>query len=248
MARAKRTERAEARRRYRAAAAGEQADDAIDGDSPSAGNSRSTSASSSRASSGDKTVVPAGRMGFGQAFRASIRPINVRADFASLPWIAVHTKALWIPVLITVASTIAVIGTQGGTISQFMFAYFIQTPAIGGVFIAGFLAPRASWLLGVIVGLVSALCYSILVLGFPSTIYPAAPPSADTARDVAVSAFVLSPVIGAFFAAGAAWYRRFLAYSSPNRGRSSQGQKPTARAGDGRTRTGSSSQKAGAKR
>ena len=45
-----------------------------------------------------------------------------------------------------------------------MLQYFIQTPAIGGVFIAGFLAPRASWLLGVIVGLVSAVCYSGLIL------------------------------------------------------------------------------------
>jgi hypothetical protein len=227
---------------------GEPADDAVDGDAPSANSSRSTSSTSSKASHSDQTTVPAGRMGFGQAFRASIRPIHVGPDLASLPWIAVHTKALWVPVLITVASTIAVIATQGGTLSQFMFAYFIQTPAIGGVFIAGFLAPRASWLLGVVVGLVSALCYSILVLGFPSTIYQGPPPTANTARDVALSAFILSPVIGGFFAAGAAWYRRFLAYSSPNRGRSSQSQKPTARPGDGRTRTGTSSQKAGAKR
>jgi hypothetical protein len=225
---------------------GDQATDTIDGDAPSA-STRSAASSTSKGSSADK-AVPAGRMGFGEAFRASIRPIHVGPDVAALPWIAVHTKALWVPVLITVASTIAVIGTQGGTLSQFMFAYFIQTPAIGGVFIAGFLAPRASWLLGVVVGLVAALCYSILVLGFPSTIYPAAPPAPDTARDVAVSAFVLSPVIGGFFAAGAAWYRRFLAYSSPNRGRSSQGQKATARPGDGRTRSGTTSQKAGAKR
>ena len=246
MARAKRTERAEARRRYRAAMTTDPDTGAAEDAAPSGSSARSTS-SSSKASSGDKTTVPAGRMGFGEAFRASIRPIHVGPDLAALPWIAVHTKALWVPLLITVASTIAVIGTQGGTISQFMFAYFIQTPAIGGVFIAGFLAPRASWLLGVIVGLISALCYSILVLGFPSTIYPAAPPSPDTARDVALSAFVLSPVIGGFFAAGAAWYRRFLAYSSPNRGRASA-QKATARPGDGRTRTGTSSQKAGAKR
>ena len=128
-----------------------------------------------------------------------------------------------------------------------MFAYFIQTPAIGGVFIAGFLAPRASWLLGVIVGLVSAACYSLLVIAFPSTIYPAAPPTAEQARDVAISAFIFSPIIGGFFAAAAAWYRRFLALSSPNRGRRpAQGQKQ--RVGDGRTRGGTTSQKAGAKR
>jgi hypothetical protein len=247
VARAKRTERAEARRRNRAATATDPATDPIEGGTQATAG-RSTTSPVGKAPAGARETTPPGRMGFADAFRASIRPLHVRADLAVLPWIAVHTKALWIPVLITVASTIAVIGTQGGTVSQFMFAYFIQTPAIGGVFIAGFLAPRASWLLGVIVGLVSATCYSILVLGFPSTIYPAAPPTADTARDVAVSAFFLSPVIGGFFAAGAAWYRRFLAYSSPNRGRGSQSQKSTARAGDGRTRSGTTSQKAGAKR
>jgi len=128
-----------------------------------------------------------------------------------------------------------------------MFAYFIQTPAIGSVFIAGFLAPRAAWLLGVVVGFVSAICYSILVVAFPTSIYVAAPPTADVTRDVVVSALVLSPLIGAFFAAGAAWYRRFLALSSPNRGNKKPSQTAKAKPGDGRTRT-ASSQKASAKR
>ena len=152
------------------------------------------------------------------AFRAAIRPLNVRADLAALPWIATHTHALWVPLAITLASTVAIIATNGGDISLFMFAYFIQTPAIGGVFIAGFLAPRASWLLGALVGLFSAVCYSVLVLAYPTTIAAAAPSQAQ-AQEIALSAFFLSPVIGAFFAAGAAWYRRFLRLSSPNRAR-----------------------------
>ena len=54
--------------------------------------------------------------------------------------------------------------------------------------------------------------------------------------------------VGAFFAAAAAWYRRFLALSSPNRNRNRRpSQAPKQRPGDGRTRT-SSSQKAPAKR
>ena len=60
-------------------------------------------------------------------------------------------------------------------------------------------------------------------------------------------ALVLSPVFGALLAAGAAWYRRFLRLSSPNRSRPpdrSKGPRP----GDGRTRTASQSQKASAKR
>ena len=50
-------------------------------------------------------------------------------------------------------------------------------PAIGGVFIAGFLAPRASWLLGAIVGFVAAICYSVLVIAFPTTLFAAATPT-----------------------------------------------------------------------
>ena len=127
-----------------------------------------------------------------------------------------------------------------------MFAYFIQTPAIGGVFIAGFLAPRASWLLGAIVGLFSAICYSVLVLAYPTTIYAAAPPTRRRPRRSRSRRFVLSPVIGAFFAAGAAWYRRFLALSSPNRARPAQ-KSNAKKMGDGRTRGGTTA-KASAKR
>ena len=149
MARAKRTERAEARRRYRAAAADR---------SEERSTTRAQAASAARHTTGLRRIASAAAAthedGFGQRSGPSIRPVNVREDLASLPWIAVHTKALWLPLLITVAST--VLHRRDGRrrlVAGFMFAYFIQTPAIGGVFLAGFLAPRASWLLGAIVGL-----------------------------------------------------------------------------------------------
>jgi phosphate/sulfate permease len=188
------------------------------------------------------------RTSFSQAFRQSFRPLNVREDLASLPWIAVHTKALWLPLLITFGSTVYIVATGGNdTISEFMFAYFIQTPAIGSVFLAGFLAPRSSWLLGAIIGFLSAICYGILIVAFPTMIPGAAAlPTDSQAREVVISALILSPIIGSFFAAGAAWYRRFLAMSSPNRQRKAS-QTPKQKPGDGRTRTGST-QKAGAKR
>ena len=169
MARAKRTERAEARRRYRAASAAPLTDDATDVDA-SAATATTKAKPTSSGSSKSASQVPPGRVGFSQAFRLSFRPMHVRQDVAALPWIATHTHALWVPVAITLASTLVIIGTNGqGTIGQFMFAYFIQTPAIGGVFIAGFLAPRASWLLGALVGFIAAICYSILVLVYPTT-------------------------------------------------------------------------------
>jgi hypothetical protein len=241
VARAKRTQRAEARRRYRVATTTDPATDAFEDEEPEA---RSTGARGDAPAKPTATTV---RMGFVDAIKKSIHPIHVRDDFSALPAIAVHSPALWAPLLITIASTAAVIVTAGGTISQFLFAYFIQTPAIGGVFLAGFLAPRASWLLGVIVGLVSAACYAFIVFFYPLTIAATLPPTSDQARDVAISAFILSPIVGGFFAAGAAWYRRFLALTNPNRGRRGT-QTPKQRPGDGRTRGGPASQKAGAKR
>ncbi len=236
MARAKSTARAAARRRYRAAEDDGSAMDGTD-DVPS-----TPGAARTAAHVGTGSAAP-GRIGMRAAFTQAMRPLNVREDLAALPWIATHSKALWLPLLITVGSTIAAIAVGGtNVITTFLFAYFVQTPAIGGVFIAGFLAPRASWLLGVIVGLVAAACYSFIGLSGVIPVSPTGP-----ATDVVISSFILSPILGGFFAAGAAWYRRFLALSNPNHGRRRQAQaaKHASKRGDGRTRD---SQKDGARR
>jgi hypothetical protein len=244
VARAKRTERAEARRRYRATLATDPS--ATDGEgadaTPQASNRSSATATGKPAAS-----APNERVGFLDAFRQSIRPVHVREDIAALPWIAVHTKAIWLPVLITVAATIATAAT-GATdmVTGLLFTYFVVFPAIGGVFIGGFLAPRASWLVGIVIGLASAACY--VALGVTGKLpAPFAEQFTVSALGASVSAFIYSPIMGAFFAAAAAWYRRFLALSSPNRNRNRKpSQAPKQRPGDGRTRA--SSQKAGAKR
>lgn len=245
MARAKRTERAEARRRYRATLA----TDPLTGDTEDADGAPATTASRSNASTtGKQAGTTTERVGFFDAFRQSIRPVHVREDIAALPWITVHTKAIWLPVLITVAATIATAVTGAkDMVTGLLFTYFVVFPAIGGVFIGGFLAPRASWLVGVVIGLVSAICYVALgVSGLLPT--PFAEQFTVNALGASVSAFIYSPIMGAFFAAAAAWYRRFLALSSPNRNRNRRpSQTPKQRPGDGRTRSGSS-QKAPAKR
>lgn len=237
MARAKRTDRAEARRRHRAATM------ATEGGAPTAERQVTTSSSGTAAMS-----TPSGRMSMGTAFRQSFHPVDVRADLAALPGLAVHTKALWVPVLLTVGAAIAVavgaaMSTQN-TITALLFQYFVQPPAIGGVFIAGFLAPRASWLLGLIVGIVSAAAYAILVLAFPTAIAGTAPDAAQ-ARELVLSGFLLAPVFGALFASGAAWYRRFLQLSSPNRGRRAEAKKKPK---DGKSRTAGQDHKAGVRR
>ncbi len=249
MARAKRTERAEARRRYRATTATDPLAEDTDGadDLSATGSSQGTKRSNA-ASAGKQASGTQERVGFVDAFRQSIRPVHVREDIAALPWIAVHTKAIWLPVLITIAATIATAATGANDmVTGLLFTYFVVFPAIGGVFIGGFLAPRASWLVGIVIGLVSAACY--VALGVTGKLpAPFAEQFTVSAAGATVSAFIYSPIMGAFFAAAAAWYRRFLALSSPNRNRNRrQSQAPKQRPGDGRTR-GGTSQKAGAKR
>lgn len=236
MARAKRTssERAAARRRYRAATDPdilEDEDGSPAGDSP-------RSAESTRATA---NVV---RMGIVASLRASFRPLNVRADLAVLPSLVTH-RALWLPVLVTVLTAAATTASGGAdVITPLLFTYFIVTPAVGGVFLAGFLAPRASWLLGVIVSLVAALSY--IAMGLATRLpEPFQTQFASAQSDAIIYTLVWSPLLGAFFASAAAWYRRFLSLSNPNRGRRTQ--QPQKRSGDGRSR-GSSNAKAPARR
>ena len=172
------------------------------------------------------------------------------SDLRALPQLIRH-RAFWIPVLLTLATLVLfiVVRPEGkndlvSIVTVFMFQYFVVTPAIGGVFIAGFMAPRASWLLGILVGLVAAASYSFLVLSGYIGVAPTES-TAGLARDVVIAAFLMSPIIGAFFASTAAWYRRFLYLSNPNRGRRSAAASGRP---DGRSRTSGSSQKASARR
>lgn len=238
VARAKRTDRAEARRRYRAEMAGEEgADETTDAVAASS----AADAKPRPRSSSPQFSSPSGRIGMGAAFRQSIHPVNLREDLRALPWLAVHTKALWLPALITIVSAIAFTITAGSDfVTRFGFAYFVQTPAIGSVFLAGFLAPRASWLIGAIVGTIAAIAYSAVIA------YVAlGTADAQLARDAMLSSVFLSPVMGALFAAAAAWYRRFLQLSNPNRGRRAEAKRT---GNDGRTRSGGASKPTSARR
>ncbi len=241
MARAKRTARTDARRRYRAAT-----EPAIDADIDAADASPDARATSRGSQPSARPENSQARVGIVDALRTSIHPPRFREDLASLPWLALHTKALWIPLLATVASAVAVNATGGkDVVTAFLFAYFVQTPAIGGVFLAGFLAPRASWLLGLIVGFVAAIGYGAYIVIAASRLSGADAPDPALVRDTVVSAFILSPILGALFASAAAWYRRFLRLSNPNRARQASSQK---RGNDGRTRGSNGSQKAGVRR
>jgi hypothetical protein len=273
--RAKRTNRAEARRRYRASIGEPIEEEAFDDAEPQA---------TARASAAKTPGATQERPSLSQAFRAAFRPPDLREDLRALPRLLVD-RSVWLPSLLTVAAGIAFAITGGGNwLIALIATYFVAPPALGSVFLGGFLAPRASYLVGLIIGFVSAVVASAVILtssaslvtgqplaaaptptpvsspaastapGSPATssASPASPapapsgsaaasptpvaspsPAPSSLQDQVIYAFLTSPVFGMFFAASAAWYRRFLRMSNPNRGR----QQQQRRGPDGRSRS-----------
>ena len=221
MARAKRTERAEARRRYRAATAEPSRIDDADAEPPTP---RPGPTKAQASSPGAEVRAPPGRpAGSASPTRSgsrSARSTSARTS-AALPWIATHTHALWIPLADhrrehrvrrrhRAATDIDQRSSCSRTSSRPRPSAACSSPASWRRGRAGCSAS----IVGLVVG------HLLLDPGrrLRDVVHVAATADGGCARDVVVSAFVLSPVIGAFFAAGAAWYRRFLALSNPNRG------------------------------
>ena len=274
MPRAKRTNRAEARRRYRASIGEPIEEEEFDDAEPQA---------AVRSPAPKTPGATQERPSLSNAFRAAFRPPNVREDLRALPRLVID-RSVWLPSLLTVAAGIAFAITGGGNwLIALVATYFVAPPALGSVFLGGFLAPRASYLVGLIIGFVSAVVASAVILtssaslvtGQPIVVTPTPTPVSSPAASVAASAspaaasaapgspvpsssaaasptpsaspsptpqsvqdqviyaFVTSPIFGMFFAASAAWYRRFLRLSNPNRGRAQQQQ----RGPDGRSRS-----------
>jgi hypothetical protein len=219
VARAKRTARAEARRRHRAQTAsdiGETGEPLEDDADAAATDTRAPARRAPRRAAapgnglgGPERPAPAG--GIRNAFRLAFRPLNVREDIALLPKLITH-RAFWLPVLLAVINAAALIAFDGRElISRFAMTYFLLPPPIGAIFLAGFLAPRASYLIGLLVGLIASVLFAIVVAAVPTLFENA------TFTQALFTGLATSPAAGILFASAAAWYRRFLYLASPAR-------------------------------
>jgi hypothetical protein len=100
------------------------------------------------------------------------------------------------------------------SVSYMAISLFVAPPPAAGGFLIGFFAKRASWLTGLIFGIVSALCYSILIVSPAGRLLT----GQNSADPFVLQAWIAGPLGAALFAAAAAWYRRFLDLANPNRG------------------------------
>jgi hypothetical protein len=223
VARAKHTDRAEARRRYRQATS--QPVDAEDLETPAEEPAPARGGSNGRAErakSAREPQAPA-RPGFGSAFRAAYHPANVREDLRLLPRLLRHWAFLLPTGLIAVGAVVATIwwNYTGG---QLIFQLLVYPGSGFGVpqLITGFFAPRASYLLGFIVSIIQGIAAILFAFNISSRL--GTPITNDALPGLLTQAFLAGPLSGMLFAAAAAWYRRFLALSSPRRAAARQQQ------------------------
>lgn len=249
MARAKTIDRAEARRRYRAqlAAAAQAAADEAGGTNVSADESPAPNRLSRGAAIANRlgarrapgppagtrpaapaaAVAPGARVGIVDSFRLASGPADVRGDIAAFPWVARHTHAVWLPMAIVVATGLAYLvpTLRQNTIVIFLVQALLAPPAMIPSFLAGMLTRRASWLAGAVAGLVSGIMAVLIVVSVPVS----GATQVTTSGTDALWILVVGPVFGGAVGAFAGFYRRFLAFSSPNRTQQPRRRAPSKR-------------------
>jgi hypothetical protein len=220
VARAKRTNRAEARRRYRATLIDDPElleEEGVDADSRAIDKRPTTAGPRSAPAKASAPTAPARPNVLG-ALKGAFRPTDLRGDIAALPRLLRHRSFL-IPLGLIVGLMAFVIATGAKElISITLVPYFLAPQPVAPVFLAGFLTPRASYLIGALLGVVSWIALVVLVSS-PAIVQALAGTTAapGLAPDILLGSLFWAIVGGAFYAAAAAWYKRFLALASPSR-------------------------------
>jgi hypothetical protein len=205
VARAKKTDRADARRRARLAAPA-TADDA--------GSSGEPGGASAPDRNGPRTE---GRPSMFGAFRQAFRPVDIRADIREIPWLATKTHSVWLPSLLVVLSA-AWFGANAGAldgIPYMAFNLFVFPPPLAAAFLAGVLTDRMSYMAGLLVGIVAAVVFSAYMLGGP---VGGAELTLDQRQAYVLYGLGISPLSGLAIGAFAGFYRRFLRRANPGGG------------------------------
>ena len=248
MARAKRTNRTDARRRHRAEQAASGVEPVIETTDESAPARRRGTAPSGTA---PIPTAPQRRGSISGAFKGAFRPLDLRGDLLALPRLLVHWSVLATVAITIVGTAVFIAATndlgrsldftlsdpfagqsagQATSLSYLVISLFVTPPPAAGAFVIGFFAKRASWLTGLVFGIVAAICYSVLVATPAGRLLI----GQNSPEYYIVQAWLVGPIGAMLFASAAAWYRRFLDLVNPNRGqRQSRGGQPKPQSGRG---------------
>ncbi len=196
LARAKNTSRAEARRRTRDIERAELAGDELSEESTDA-----------------LEATPAA-----QPRRPMFRMPDIRSDLKALPQTFMSRRLMWLPLLLLLVGFGLTLIAPGMDVQvQGLMLLFVQfffvPPALFTFFIAGFVSPRSSYLVGLLYGLLAGVLWAtaFLYMGTDVTGGTGAP-GLNASEPLAVFSqmLVIGALYGTLAAAFAAWYRDFL--------------------------------------
>jgi hypothetical protein len=235
VARAKRTDRAEARRKYRAylqAEAEAQTAEGVEPEAPAAAptagrwrfpgapaatsSTESSAPSSSRPARDLKSRPASGAtgtapMGFIRAMRVAYHPINYRDDLRYLPTLLTRTHAFWPAAALIIAGlAIAIVDTDPNDFWIGLAGLVLPPYPLIPAMIAGVLAPRAAWLAGLMSGLVAGLSMWVIIAVAASRFPVLREQASSQLLGIAIEWMLVALCFGALVGALSAWYRRFL--------------------------------------
>lgn len=157
---------------------------------------------------------------------------HFREDIRALPTIFRTRRLVWLPfglVLIGFILALVIYGlpTEYQSLVALYLQFFLVPQGLFAYFIAGFVAPRASYLVGGLLGVLSGALYGIAVV---ATVPVGTDiPISDAALSVASYTFT-GLVLGTFAGGFAAWYRNFLRQMQENGRQRRAGQEAKERA------------------
>ena len=139
---------------------------------------------------------------------------DVRGDARALPHMFLTRRLLWLPfVLLAVGFVLSlafnVLPTDVQQWALLYFQYFFAPQALFTYFIGGFLATRGSYLVGFILGTLTGVLWSIVLLANTVSNTDVLPVGNDLLSTLG-TVLIASIVLGTFAAGFAGWYRDFL--------------------------------------
>jgi hypothetical protein len=142
---------------------------------------------------------------------------NIREDVRLLPSIVRSKPILLLPLALFLGGLIVFmmlpqlpVDIQG--LAGYYIQFFFAPPALFTFFIAGFFAPRASYLIGFIYGLIAGVIWSIAIVtvGSVQTTDSAVPATTENLPLLIGNMMVIGILYGTLAASLASWYRDFL--------------------------------------
>jgi hypothetical protein len=164
---------------------------------------------------------PTQRVGFLGAFKTATRPVHYVDDLRYSWTLITRTKAIWPSALLSLAALafgFTRTDYNDGSIPVIINFVLSPVPMIQPM-LAGFLAPRATWLAGIIASVISGICYEILLIWYASGHLVNLPSNQKLTSDLyvplTVQMLLTAITFGALLGAGSGWYKRFLTLTGP---------------------------------